>query len=44
MEDKYNLLKGVGKSSKHIKFKNVDQVKREVLAYYVKQALELDSK
>jgi hypothetical protein len=43
-EDKYNLLRGVGKSAKHIKFKNVDGVKREVLAYYVKQALEIDKK
>ncbi len=43
-EDKYSLLKGVGKVEKHLKFKSVDEVKKEVLEYYVRQALELDSK
>ena len=43
-EDKYDLLKGVGKSSKHIKFKKAGDVKKEVLAYYIRQALELDLK
>ena len=43
-EDKYNLLRGVGKSSKHIKFKKAGDVKKEVLAYYIRQALELDLK
>ena len=43
-EDKYALLKGVGKVSKHLKFKSVDEVKKGVLRYYIKQALELDSK
>jgi hypothetical protein len=43
-EDKYSLLKGVGKSSKHIKFKNAGGVNKEVLEYYIKQALEFDLK
>lgn len=43
-EDKYNLLRGVGKSSKHIKFKSAGDVKNEVLEYYIKQALDLDLK
>jgi hypothetical protein len=43
-EDKYNLLKGVGKSSKHIKFKNACDFKKEALEYYIKQALEFDLK
>jgi hypothetical protein len=43
-EDRYALLKGVGKSSKHIKFKRVEDVKREVLEYYIQQALEFDLK
>lgn len=43
-EDKYGLLRGVGKVSRHIKFKKVDDVKKEVLEYYIKQALEIDSK
>ena len=41
-EDKYRLLRGVGKSSKHIKFKKLADVNREVVEYYIKQALELD--
>jgi hypothetical protein len=43
-EDKYALLQGVGKVSKFIKFKSVDEVNEEVLAYYIKQALDLDAK
>jgi hypothetical protein len=43
-EDKYGLLRGVGKSSKHVKIKNLEQVNREVLKYYIEQALELDRK
>ncbi len=43
-EDKYNRLKGVGKSSKHLKFKAVGGVKREIMEYYVKQAVEFDDK
>ena len=44
MEDRYNLLKGADKVSKHIKFKNVGEVNKEVLAYYVNQAFDLDKK
>ena len=43
-EDKYAMLRGAGKSSKHLKFKSLDDVKNEVLDYYIKQALDLDSK
>lgn len=43
-EDKYGLLKGVGKVSKHVKIKSMDTVNKEALKYYIKQALELDSK
>ena len=43
-EDKYGLLRGVGKSSKHVKIKNLEQVNREVLKYYIEQALELDKR
>ena len=42
-EDRYGLLRGVGKVSRHIKFKSVGDVTKEVLSYYVKQALALDS-
>ncbi len=43
-DDKYALLKGVGKSSKHLKFKNTGEIKKEVLEYYIKQALHFDLK
>ena len=43
-DDKYGLLRGVGKVSKNLKFKTVDEVKKEVLEYYINQALDLDSK
>lgn len=43
-EDKYALLKGVGKKSKHVKIKNVQAIKQEALEYYIKQALELDAR
>jgi len=43
-EDKYGLLRGVGKSSKHAKIKNLDGVNKEALRYYIRQALELDKK
>src|SRR5512139_4045819 len=44
MEDKYNLLRGVGKSSKHVKIKKLAEANKEALRYYIKQALELDEK
>jgi len=43
-EDSYNLLKGAGKSSKHLKLKNLGEVKEEVMEYYIKQALDCDLK
>ncbi len=43
-EDKYGLLQGVGKVSKNLRFKDVSEVKKSVLSYYVRQALALDAK
>ena len=43
-EDKYGLLRGVGKSSKHVKIKNLGGVNKEALRYYIRQALELNKK
>jgi hypothetical protein len=43
-EDKYGLLRGVGKESKHVKIKNIKTVNKEALRYYIQQALELDGK
>jgi len=43
-KDKYGLLKGVGKVSKHVKIKDLDTVNKDALRYYIKQALELDAR
>jgi hypothetical protein len=43
-EDKYNLLRGVGKSSKHVKIKSLAGANKDALRYYIKQALEFDAK
>ncbi len=43
-EDKYHLLKGAGKVSRHVKLKSLKDVDAEALRYYVKQALEFDAK
>jgi hypothetical protein len=43
-EDKFNLLRGKGKVSKHVKIKNLKNVNKEALRYYIRQALELDMK
>lgn len=43
-EDRYGLLQGVGKVSKHVKIKDLDSVNREALKYYIRQALQLDNR
>jgi hypothetical protein len=43
-EDKYGLLRGVGKGAKHIKLKSMEDVNKKVLAYYIKQAVAFDAK
>ncbi len=43
-EDKYGLLRGVGKVSKHLKIKDLKDVNQPALKYYIKQALKLDKK
>jgi hypothetical protein len=42
MEDRYRLLRGVGRSSRHMKIKSVGQIDRRVLRYYIRQAVKLD--
>ena len=44
LKDKYGLLKGVGRVSKHLKLKKPDSIDREVLKYYIRLAIDLDSK
>ncbi len=41
-EDRYGRLEGVGKTSKNLRFKQVEEIDREALAYYLRQALKLD--
>ena len=43
-EDEYGLLQGPGKVSKTVKIKSVDDINKEALEYYIKQALEFDAK
>jgi hypothetical protein len=43
-EDPYNLLMGVGKVSKNLKFKKVSDINYDILCYFIQQALKLDAK
>lgn len=43
-KDRYNLLRGVGTVSKHVKLKSVDAASLPALRYYIKQALALDAR
>lgn len=40
--DKYDLLRGVGKSSKHVKIKDVASANKTALRFYIREALRLD--
>lgn len=42
LEDKYKLLKGKGKVTRHLVFRTVDDVKPAVMRYYIRQAAKLD--
>lgn len=42
--DKYGLLKGVGKVSRHVKFKKVENINEPALRDYIAQALKIDAK
>jgi hypothetical protein len=43
-DDRYGLLRGVGKVSKHVKLKKLSDVNEEALRHYIQQALELDAR
>ena len=43
-EDKYGLLQGIGKSSRHVKIKNIKDVNKDTLRYFIEQAIEFDKK
>ncbi len=40
--DKYGLLRGVGRKSKHVKIKGMQELNKTALRYYIRQALKLD--
>jgi hypothetical protein len=40
--DRYGLLRGTAKHAKHVRMKNLGDVNRPALRYYIKQALKLD--
>jgi hypothetical protein len=42
-EDAYGLLEGVGKVSKNLRFREVKDINKEALRYYIQQALKLDA-
>jgi uncharacterized protein YdhG (YjbR/CyaY superfamily) len=41
-DDRYGLLEGEGKVSRNVRMKDLKQVNRAALRYYIKQALEFD--
>jgi uncharacterized protein YdhG (YjbR/CyaY superfamily) len=43
-EDKYGLLEGEGKVSKNVRMKDLKEVNKPALRYYIKQALKFDKK
>ena len=43
-DDRYHLLEGVGKVSKHVKLTSADSANVEALRYYIAQALAFDEK
>jgi hypothetical protein len=43
-KDEHGMLRGSAKFSRHVKIKRVEDVGKDVLGYYIKQALDLDTK
>ncbi len=43
LEDRYGVLRGTGKTARHIKLKRVDSVDNAVLRYYTERALALET-
>lgn len=41
-EDKYGMLRGVGRVSKHVKIADVEGIHKAALRYYIRQAVKLD--
>jgi hypothetical protein len=43
-DERYGLLKGVGKHAKHVKIKKLADTNQDALRYYIRQALEHDAR
>lgn len=43
-EDRYGLLRGVGKHAKHVRMRNQGEVNKPALKYYIKQAVKADKR
>ena len=43
-DDRYGLLRGAGKSSRHVKIRSLASANQEALRYYIQQALEADAR
>lgn len=43
-EDRYRLLRGVAKHAKHVRMKNLGEVNKPALKYYIKQAVKADKR
>ncbi len=43
-EDRYRLLRGVGKWARHMKIKDVSTTNMDALRYYIAQALKFDAR
>lgn len=41
-EDRYELLEGVGKRTRNVRMKSMEDFNKEALVYYIKQAVEMD--
>jgi hypothetical protein len=45
LEDKYNLLRGDAKGgARHVKMRNLEDMNKPALKYYIRQALKLDKR
>jgi hypothetical protein len=42
MEDKYGLLRGTAKRARHVKMKNLRELNKAALRYYVRQGMKID--
>jgi hypothetical protein len=43
-DDKYGFLGGVGKHAQGVRMKNLDEINKPALRYYIKQAVKLDER